>query len=64
MNLPKSPKHPPEHDAGPESIMPGERSGEGSRDLFRHIVRDEQRKAGVPRPRPGKPPDEPAKPQE
>ncbi|RYF16230.1 MAG: hypothetical protein EOO30_11775 [Comamonadaceae bacterium] len=64
MKAPKPPKQPPERDGGPESIMPGERSGEGSHDLFKHIVRDEQRKAGLPRSRPGKPPEEPAKPEE
>ncbi|HYE41281.1 MAG TPA: hypothetical protein VEB23_15185 [Ramlibacter sp.] len=58
------PKQPPESDGGPESIMPGERSGEGSHDLFKHIVRDEQRKAGLPRQRIPRAPVEPAKPKE
>jgi hypothetical protein len=41
---------PPKEDWG-ESIMPGERSGEGSAELFRHIQKDERRKAGVtPKP--------------
>lgn len=44
--------------------MPGERSGEGSHDLFKHIVRDEQRKAGLPRQRIPRAPVEPAKPKE
>lgn len=44
---PKPP--PPDTEGGPESLLPGERSGEGSKDLFRHIQRDIRRKAaGVP----------------
>jgi hypothetical protein len=38
-------------DAGPdwpESVLPGERSGEGSQDLFKHVQRDIRRKAGLP----------------
>ena len=47
----KTPKPPPPPDTGggPESVLPGERSGEGSEDIFRHIQRDIRRKAaGVP----------------
>lgn len=49
---------PPPKDDWAESIMPGERSGEGSEDLFRHIQKDERRKAGVTpkRPEPETPP--------
>lgn len=44
---PKPP--PPDTEGGPESLLPGERSGEGSKDIFRHIQRDIRRKAaGVP----------------
>lgn len=32
----------------PESVLPGDRSGEGSKDLFKHIQRDIRRKAGLP----------------
>lgn len=44
--------------------MPGERSGEGSEELFKHIQKDERRKAGVtPRPfEPDTPPADPAGP--
>jgi len=38
----------PEPDAGPESMLPGERTGEGAKDLFKHIERDQRRKAGLP----------------
>lgn len=38
---------PPDTQGGPESIMPGERSGEGSKDLFKHIERDVRRKERV-----------------
>ena len=61
MNAIQDPKKPAEPEGGPESILPGERSGEGSKDLFKHIVRDEQRKAGLPR-RPITRPDPPPKP--
>lgn len=48
------PVKPPEPDAGPESMLPGERSGEGAKDLFKHIERDLRRKAGLPaRKKPG-----------
>jgi hypothetical protein len=40
--------HPPDTEGGPESLLPGERSGEGSQDLFKHIQRDIRRKAGLP----------------
>ena len=63
MNPTPDPKRPAEPESGPESIMPGERSGEGSKDLFKHILRDQQRKAGLPR-RPFTKPDGPAKPKE
>ncbi|MDB5914585.1 MAG: hypothetical protein JWP22_3260 [Ramlibacter sp.] len=40
---------PPDTEGGPESLLPGERSGEGSKDLFKHIQRDIRRRAsGVP----------------
>lgn len=42
---------PPPKEEWAESIMPGERSGEGSAELFRHIQKDERRKAGItPKP--------------
>lgn len=55
------PREPPKED-WPESIMPGERSGEGSDELFKHIQKDERRKAGVtPRPpEPDLPPSDPS----
>ena len=31
----------------PESILPGDRSGQGSRDLFQHVERDIRRRAGL-----------------
>ena len=44
---------PPEPAADwPESVLPGDRSGEGSDDLFKHVERDIQRRAGVPRKQP------------
>jgi hypothetical protein len=60
MEAKKHSTPPREPDGGPESVLPGERSGEGSADLFRHIVRDEQRKAGLPK----RPPPERDKPPE
>jgi hypothetical protein len=44
--FPKRP--PPDTEGGPESLLPGERSGEGSKDLFKHIQRDIRRRAGLP----------------
>jgi hypothetical protein len=38
---------PPDTEGGPESLLPGERSGEGSQDLFKHIQRDIRRRAGL-----------------
>lgn len=39
----------PAKDSGfQESRLPGERSGEGSKDLFDLVVRDQRRKAGLP----------------
>ena len=64
MTPSKPPKQPPDTEGGPESIMPGERSGEGSGDLFKHIVRDEQRKAGLPKQRVPRTPVDPPKPPE
>ena len=31
-----------------ESRLPGERSGEGVKDIFKHVQRDIRRKAGLP----------------
>jgi hypothetical protein len=31
----------------PESILPGDRSGLGSKDLFKHVERDIRRRAGL-----------------
>lgn len=45
MASPKGPP-PPDTQGGPESVLPGQRSGEGSADLWKHVERDEQRKAG------------------
>jgi hypothetical protein len=44
---PPKPAPDPSKDA-PESVLPGDRSGEGSQDLFKHIQRDIRRKAGLP----------------
>lgn len=53
MKTPKGPRPPPDTQGGPESILPGERSGEGSKDLFKHVQRDIRRKAGLPvKPKP------------
>jgi hypothetical protein len=50
---PKPTQPPPrEPDTGAESVLPGERSGEGSHDLFKHIQRDIRRKEGVPLKKP------------
>jgi hypothetical protein len=38
----------PDTEGGAESALPGDRSGEGSKDLFKHIQRDIRRKAGLP----------------
>lgn len=49
---------PPDTEGGPESMLPGQRSGEGVQDLFKHIERDQRRKAGLPtrrKPEPKKP---------
>lgn len=43
----KRPPRKPDADGGPESVLPGQRSGEGVDDLFQHILRDERRKAGL-----------------
>ncbi len=54
------PKPPPRPDpAWEESRLPGERSGEGVKDIFKLLLRDIRRKAGLP-PQdapPDKPPD-------
>lgn len=43
------PKPDPAKDsAWQESRLPGERSGEGSKDLFNLVLRDIRRKAGLP----------------
>lgn len=47
MIFPKIPKPAPDSQ-GPESRLPGERSGHGSRELFKLIERDMRRKAGLP----------------
>lgn len=47
MTEPKRTQHKPPPDTGPESVLPGQRSGEGVDDLFQHILRDERRKAGL-----------------
>jgi hypothetical protein len=44
---PRKPEPEPAKDP-PESVLPGDRSGEGSQDLFKHIQRDIRRKAGLP----------------
>ncbi|NML47049.1 hypothetical protein HHL11_25110 [Ramlibacter sp. G-1-2-2] len=31
-----------------ESRLPGQRSGEGVKDIFKHVLRDIRRKAGLP----------------
>ena len=46
MIFPRTPKPPP--DLGTESRLPGERSGQGSHDLFKLIERDLRRRAGLP----------------
>jgi hypothetical protein len=53
-NVKQKPTQPPprEPDPGAESILPGERSGEGSQDLFKHIQRDIRRKEGLPARKP------------
>ena len=47
MTEPKRTQRKPQPDTGPESVLPGQRSGEGVDDLFQHILRDERRKAGL-----------------
>lgn len=51
MSTPKNQPPQPDTEGGPESLLPGERWGEGSRDLWKHMERDEQRKAGHESPR-------------
>ena len=48
MIFPKTPKPPADSQGGPESMLPGHRSGEGSDDIFKQIERDIRRKAGLP----------------
>lgn len=48
MIFPKTPKPPPDSQGGPESMLPGHRSGEGSQDIFKQIERDIRRQAGLP----------------
>lgn len=58
MLIPKSRKPVPAPEAqGPESRLPGERSGQGSQELFKLIERDIRRKAGLPpkQPKPADP---------
>lgn len=47
MKSAKGQKPPPDAD-WQESRLPGDRSGEGSKDLFKLIQRDIRRKAGMP----------------
>ena len=37
----------PPGEVTPESILPGDRSGQGSKDLFQHVERDIRRRAGL-----------------
>jgi hypothetical protein len=54
MKPEKGQKPPPPDTEWQESRLPGERSGEGSKDLFKHIQQDIRRKAGMPpRKKPG-----------
>ncbi len=46
---------PPDSDHGPASVLPGQRSGEGAKDLFRHIEGDMRRNAGLPPKKPRDP---------
>jgi hypothetical protein len=39
---------PPPDTVWQESRLPGERSGEGVKDIFKHVLRDIRRKAGLP----------------
>ena len=39
---------PPEDPSWEESRLPGERSGEGLKDIFKLLMRDIRRKAGLP----------------
>ena len=54
MTSGKKPQKPPRDSAWQESRLPGERSGEGVKDLFNLVLRDIRRKAGLP-PKPDKP---------
>ena len=60
----KRPPRKPDADGGPESVLPGQRSGEGVDDLFQHILRDERRKAGLGKGAPLERGKEPAKQQQ
>jgi hypothetical protein len=52
----KKPDKPPRNDAWEESRLPGQRSGEGVKDLFDLLLRDIRRRAGLaPKPKPGQP---------
>jgi hypothetical protein len=47
MKTGRKPETPP--DTGwQESRLPGDRSGEGVKDIFKHVERDIRRKAGLP----------------
>jgi hypothetical protein len=48
MKPPRNDQPPPPDTEWQESLLPGERSGEGSKDLFKHMQRDMRRKAGLP----------------
>lgn len=60
---------PPAPEDWPESVLPGQRSGEGSADLWKHVERDERRKAGqgpmrTRKPAPEAPPPPPVDPKD
>jgi hypothetical protein len=53
MKSGKKPDPPQRDSAWQESRLPGERSGEGVKDLFKLLQRDIRRKAGLPpKPKP------------
>jgi hypothetical protein len=70
MTSGKKPQKPSRDSAWEESRLPGQRSGEGMKDLFDLVLRDIRRRAGLPpKPKsdqPEKPdkPDQPEKPDE
>ncbi|HVE53117.1 MAG TPA: hypothetical protein VNB23_07000 [Ramlibacter sp.] len=53
-------REPPEAEDWRDSVLPGQRSGEGSKDLFEQVQKDIRRKAGLPKAKPGdSPPPDP-----